>query len=100
MSQNCPPTETLRLSRNSQLALECGSPCGLEAQVTNLKYEWLRSSSSGSSGKGEEFKIETDGPRMVIKSVEYKDGGIYKCRCLPDGPQCQQNVYSKCYPIS
>lgn len=77
----------LRLALGSRLDLECKSSCG---PATN-KFEWVKSGANGKTST-----LESDDYGLVIESVTYEYGGIYKCRCLPDGPQCEQSVYSKC----
>ncbi len=87
MSQ-CLPTKDVRLESQSHLELHCGSIC---ATGISEYYEWIQTQRTGN----DVILPEIHGSQIVIKSVEYKDGGTYKCRCLPDGPLCQQNVYSE-----
>lgn len=84
----CPPRETLRLDLMATLELDCSSTCSGSRSSSN--FEWLRS-----TGSEDVFVKETKGSRMVVASVDYPDGGTYKCRCLPDGPQCKQTVHSE-----
>lgn len=88
MTQVCPPNKPLRLSPMSQLDLKCGSLC----EMSGTKYEWVKTRGAGKEGV---VRMESDESSMAIKSVYYGDGGTYKCSCLPDGPQCEQTVYSK-----
>lgn len=87
MSQNCPETKTLRLDPNSMLSFKCGSSCDTG------KFEWYWRT----RGQREEMAVKLDqqDPSLTIQSVGYKDGGIYTCQCLPDGPKCDQHVHSK-----
>ncbi len=83
---NCPPTEMIRLSPTNRLELDCKSLCGPQGG----KFEWLKS-----NGEKEDAVLDYDGSKLVVESVDYGDGGTYKCRCLPSSPQCQLSVYSK-----
>lgn len=76
----------LRLATGSRLELECKSSCGPATST----FEWVKSGS-----REEASTLEADDYGLVIESATYEDGGIYKCRCLPDGPQCEHSVYSK-----
>ena len=87
-TQQCPNLETLRLAPESRLELECQSVCGSKP----ISYEWLQIIGAD----GENSTLESSDLQLVVESVDYKDGGVYKCRCLPDGPLCEQSVYSKC----
>lgn len=87
MSQKCPETETLRLNRYDLLELKCGSPCGAS---NSDGYKWTKSSRELS-----EVELDFHGPTFTIQSVDYEDQGSYQCRCLPNGPQCEQAVHSK-----
>lgn len=86
----CKPTETLRLDPDSQLELECSSMCDMADTVN--EFEWLK---SNMGEKADIVVTESRESKLVIESVDYDDGGTYKCRCLPDGPFCEQKVYSK-----
>lgn len=68
--------------------MECQSNCGSEP----TSYEWLQTIGAD----GENSTLESKDFQIVVESVDYKDGGVYKCRCIPDGPLCEQSVYSKC----
>lgn len=86
-TSQCSLLETLRLTPGSRMELGCKSVCGSEPR----KFEWLRSSGIN----GEASTMQSEDYELVVESVGYEDGGTYKCRCLPDGPQCEQSVYSK-----
>ena len=89
----CKPTETLRLDPDDRLELECSSMCN--AANTVDEFEWLH----GNMGKEADIVLmESRESKLVIESVDYKDGGTYKCRCLPEGQFCEQKVYSKLHP--
>lgn len=97
MSQSCPDTKYLRLDPDSLLDLKCGSSCN------GGSFEWLKRK-RGQKEKAA-IKLDLQGPTLTVQSVGYNDGGVYECRCLPDGPQCEQDVYGKtlydhryCYP--
>lgn len=69
------------------MELECKSACGSGTR----KFEWLRSSCIS----GKVSTMQSENYELVVESVDFEDGGTYKCRCLPDGPQCEQSVFSK-----
>ena len=92
MSQNCPPTEDIRLDVNSLLNLECKSSCGPGTLKSLSKFLWVKNSRLGQESV---HVLDSHGPTLEIESVKYKDGGTYKCRCLPDGQFCEHNVQSE-----
>jgi hypothetical protein len=61
----------------------------------STQFEWLRSLSDGDTEE-DLSTLPYDDSKLVIESVGYQDGGIYKCRCLPDGALCELPVYSEC----
>lgn len=85
MSQTCPDTAVLKLDPNSLLDFKCGSSCSTDT------FEWFKRE----RGKKEETKLDVQGPTMTVQSVYYNHGGVYGCRCLPEGPLCEQDVYSE-----
>lgn len=92
MSHDCPPTETKRVGATSRLELKCSSSC--RVPTSYAKFEWVKNSKSEEGGVTAAL-LESQDSTLVIESVDYQDGGTYKCRCLPDGPQCEERVYSK-----
>lgn len=92
-SSSCSPSEVKKVEPKSKLELTCASTCDHDTAKSLPTFEWMKVS-TGNEGDEEKTEVlESTSQRMVIKSVKYADGGIYRCRCSPNGPQCKQTVY-------
>ena len=87
MSQSCPETQTLRQDPHSHLNIKCGSSCD------SGKFEWHKKK----RGEVEQtaIKLDLQDSTLSVPSVDYSDGGMYICQCVPLGPKCEQDVYGK-----